>query len=416
MFDSTLKIDYYFKIGGSLMRNNDKRIFELVTFLETLSNNSNIVISTGSLNLPSITKNALNHIVTENSEAKEFNKILLRDCVGNYFSELSPKFQSVDDIQQVKLALKAKKIPILRQSKLISMLAPFDIVDSLTGDSTAAYFAGLLAAKKFIILTDVDGIYKNWKKETPYNELELVRFITTEEVIELGSSCIDSQLAVVLNKFNLDSWIFNGQNIENLYKFFIEEKYLESKFTSISIQDVAKQRNYNLNSVLELIEKQYLEYTIVFNEKNKKNIRFLKKEALDSYYNNFVNWNDLSSFEKNNWENKLSFTLSNLMERIGVLVFSNIINSDIFYGILCDQILEDWLICSSWVFEYRTKTIDAENLLLKRRYAEWLALHSYIYIKAKIPNLSTLKYYESLYGNESQLLTKYYELTEACKI
>lgn len=416
MFDSKIKIDYYFKIGGSLMRNTDERIFDLVTFLETLSENNNIVISTGSLNLPKITKDALKHIINENSEAKEINKILLRDCVGNYFSELSPLFQSVEDIQQLKLALKANKIPILRQTKLISALCPFDINDSLTGDSTAAYFAGLLSVKNFIILTDVDGIYKNWQVETPYNELELIRFITTSEVSELGASCIDLQLPHILDKFLLDCWILNGKNIENLYDFFVKKKYQESKFTSIKPIVSREKEYFSLNAILELIEKQYLDYSISFDKGPAKSIRFLKKEALESYYTKPDIWNELSGFTKNSYENKLAFILSNLIERLGVLVFTKTISFEFFFGILSDQVLEDWLICYNWVFEYRTNNIDIYGSLLKRRYAEWLAIHSYIYFKEKKNDLFALKYYEAIYGGESQIYTIYERLIENCKV
>ena len=89
-------------------------------------------------------------------------------------------------------------------------------------------------------------------------------------------------------------------------------------------------------------------------------------------------WREDSHVDKKEWQNSICLELSISLERLGISVFSGIIDCSIFLALAADQVLEDWLICEAWIESYRDKNRNLrdknKNIHFHRRHAEWLAI------------------------------------------
>jgi aspartokinase-like uncharacterized kinase len=421
MFNVEKRIDYLFKIGGSLLRKPDQKLNELVNLIEHASETHRIVLTNGSLNLPGLIRNTLGHIIPADSKAHETNKFLLRDCVANYLAELSPIFTSVDSPNHVYDALSKGMVPILRQSELISLLSPFEIREDLTADSVACYLANILGAHNFVILTDVPGIYKTRTDQTDHSAGDLIRNITADQLSALGATCVDSRLSHILKQLRSDCWVMDGFNTKNISLFLSDGNRSKATLTHITYDSI-KNRSYDLETIIGYIDNQYLDCDVTFPEDDgtghvTENIRTMKGRAFKEFLNEPKEWLRKSSYSNNSWENRLAFTTAKLMERLGVAVFTGAIESGLYFGILADQVVEDWLLCYNWVTGFRESALNGDPTTpVKRRYAEWLALHTYLHYHSNQGNQRILNLYLELYSSHEEIVSAYENLTTVCNL
>jgi len=99
--------------------------------------------------------------------------------------------------------------------KGVTMLLPYRMlreVDKLphswdvTSDTIAAWIAWKLGAR-FIKVTDVDGVYAEDVVQT---------WMTADEVLSMGSTCMDNTLPRFLKKYRMDCIIVNGKHPERV--------------------------------------------------------------------------------------------------------------------------------------------------------------------------------------------------------
>lgn len=135
---------------------------------------------------------------------------------------------------------KCRYVTSLKQAKSIktgiAVIAPYQIltqeqpftgrnldIDILSSDSSAIYFAHLLGAK-FIIATDVDGVYARNPKSSR-RRLKLLKEIDTAILsrIENGGP-LDGTISSLIDKYKIDTWVVNGQYPQRLYQLIKDNR------------------------------------------------------------------------------------------------------------------------------------------------------------------------------------------------
>lgn len=223
------KIDFFIKIGGSLM--SDKEGFgNLTNFILDLRHPFRVVVTIGSGRLPRQVLHTLRNTFDISPRAGHEAVLLARDCVATCLADQSEFFQLVDDFADVDWLLERAIIPVLRQSKLLRSLNLFTDDNTLTATSVSCLLSNLVSARKFVVLTDVDGIYA---EHDIGNEYKLLREISTRDLTILGRTCVDETLPFVLEKFHADCWVLNGTKLDNLRSFFYND---EGAYTRIYSQ------------------------------------------------------------------------------------------------------------------------------------------------------------------------------------
>ncbi|WP_406658305.1 amino acid kinase [Methanolobus sp. ZRKC2] len=104
----------------------------------------------------------------------------------------------------------------------VTMLLPYRMLretDKLphswdvTSDTIAAWIARKLDAR-FIKVTDVDGVYAEDVVQT---------WMTVDEVLNMGPTCMDATLPLFLKKYRMDCVIVNGKHPERVVDAVIEK-------------------------------------------------------------------------------------------------------------------------------------------------------------------------------------------------
>jgi 5-(aminomethyl)-3-furanmethanol phosphate kinase len=135
------------------------------------------------------------------------------DQTGILLAALTPGAVAVDNLAGVRVALRDGNLPVLLPSALILSLDVFTRHDVITSDTLGAYFAFLLGAARYVVLTDVDGVYRGFE---PGRAQELLAECTAEELAELGATSVDRCLAPFLRATRLPAWVLNGRYPERL--------------------------------------------------------------------------------------------------------------------------------------------------------------------------------------------------------
>lgn len=122
--------------------------------------------------------------------------ILAMDQYGLLLSDVSgiPAYESFDDVVTPGIFLPSKLL-----KKDDSLETSWDV----TSDTIACRIGHLAHAERFIILTDVDGIFVDGG---------LVREISASELKKLPETCVDKALAGCLLKYEMDCLVVNGKD------------------------------------------------------------------------------------------------------------------------------------------------------------------------------------------------------------
>ncbi|MEM1514699.1 MAG: delta 1-pyrroline-5-carboxylate synthetase [Candidatus Bathyarchaeia archaeon] len=134
--------------------------------------------------------------------------ILAMDQYGLFLSNMILNSFTCYSLEEARNA-KPSSLPILLPSRYMLHEDPLEHSWDVTSDSIAAYIAGVLNAKKIILVTDVDGIYtEDPKKNT---NAKFISHITATELINWGKrTSVDKVLPEVLIKFKLNCYVVNG--------------------------------------------------------------------------------------------------------------------------------------------------------------------------------------------------------------
>ncbi len=197
-------IDYVIKFGGSIITNK-KATKKLLSNLVKLSKKGKRILIIPGGGPTDNTIEDLHDKYNFHINLTHITCALAQDQTGIMLSkykniEYCDNFEAMLEIQD------KNKVAVLLPSKLLFNLHPVEKTWNITSDAIACYFYWLLNAKKFIILTNVDGIFKkfNTSKE------KFVKYINTKDLLKLGHTSVDKCTIKFLKTKKLDCLVING--------------------------------------------------------------------------------------------------------------------------------------------------------------------------------------------------------------
>lgn len=99
------------------------------------------------------------------------------------------------------------KIPVLLPSRLLFALDPVEWSWDVTSDAVAAWIAWITTTPRLVILTNVDGVYRNGATDDPS---ALIRKISGNDLVKLGHTSIDACAAAFMAQKNISGAVING--------------------------------------------------------------------------------------------------------------------------------------------------------------------------------------------------------------
>lgn len=205
-------LDILFKLGGSLLK--DVELAEqIAAVLAAVREEKRIAVFPGG----GPTDKVIEAIAEQVNIASEvINPACMRalDQTGIIFAALHPDITAVQDLHSFRGVLAKGHLPVLLPSSLILSLDVFTRNNILTSDTLGAYFAFLLGARQYVVLTDVDGIYEDFRGGAPHGSL--LERISAAELEPKGHTCVDRCFAPFLKATGSSAWILNGRYPERI--------------------------------------------------------------------------------------------------------------------------------------------------------------------------------------------------------
>ena len=208
------------KVGGSLSEYSGI-ITKLCRELTVLAENYRIALVPGGAKFADAARKFDKTYGLSNVVAHKM-AILAMDQYGFFLSDITPNCYVSYSLEEISNSTK-EKIPIFLPSKHMFQEDPLENSWDVTSDTIAAYVAGLLYAKKLLLVTDVDGIFY----EDPKKVLgaELVEELAAEELLSWNRrTSVDRILPKIILETKLDCYVVNGRYPERIKKILENKK------------------------------------------------------------------------------------------------------------------------------------------------------------------------------------------------
>lgn len=184
---------------------------------------------------------------------------------------------------------------------------------------------------------------------------------------------------------------------------------------SYNLRDIS----FRIHSIFSVLSQEYLDRKFkstdppIIDKKEFNNVRLLKKKALAEINTDINKWQK-EVLKDNSWQNKISYEIGISLERVGIATFSGAIPLSIVFALLADQIIDDWIICHTWVANHRQKemSLTPTNIPFHRRHAEWLSILCALWMKDHYPSYKSLEKFYEIYGGEHTLKNIFTSYTE----
>ena len=131
------------------------------------------------------------------------------DQTGILLAAMHPRLSAVEDLASARHELARGQVPVLLPGRLILALDVFTREDVITSDSLGAFFAFLVGAKRYVVLTNVDGVYDS--VTGPADDRRLIEKISAEELAVRGPTSVDRCLAPFLRTVRMPTWVLDGR-------------------------------------------------------------------------------------------------------------------------------------------------------------------------------------------------------------
>jgi len=148
--------------------------------------------------------------------------ILAMDQFGLFLSDITPNSCVSYSLEKVKNS-PSGTLPIFLPSRFIFHKDPLESSWDVTSDSIAAYIAGIVHAKKLVLVTDVDGIFtENPKKSL---DAKLIAEVSAKRLLSWNKrTSVDRTLREILLKTELDCYVVNGKHPRRIKAVLEEQK------------------------------------------------------------------------------------------------------------------------------------------------------------------------------------------------
>jgi aspartokinase-like uncharacterized kinase len=207
------------KVGGSLAEDPAK-LMRLCRELSVLAEAHRIMIVPGGGEFADTVRKIDKAYGLSNTISHKM-AILAMDQYGIFLSEITPNSHVSYSLDESSNSAKGT-LPIFLPSQLMFREDPLEHSWDVTSDAIAAYIAGLLDAKKLLLVTDVDGICAEDPKKSADNKL--IEELSAEELQRWNRrTSVDKTLPKILLKTNMDCYVVNGGYPERI-KLILENK------------------------------------------------------------------------------------------------------------------------------------------------------------------------------------------------
>jgi hypothetical protein len=200
--------DVFIKLGGSILDDHSATA-ELTAHLTTLAQRHRILILPGG-------GHVVKRIKTVHQEhGSDFlgcwrAAVLCVDVNAGILSAYSKSFTVVSSAADMVGCFAAGNIGVFAPAAVI--LSSLDLLPAWqpTTDSMGLYFASILGARRYVIVSDVNGVYD--KKPAVGTNLPPISRMTLDELERLPSSKLDPSFPAYFRRYALPTMIVNGRH------------------------------------------------------------------------------------------------------------------------------------------------------------------------------------------------------------
>jgi len=209
------------KVGGSLAEDSASLI-ALCQELGALAKSYKMLVVPGGGKFADVVREFYHNFNLPNTIAHKM-AILSMDQFGLFLSSITPNSQTTYVLEEVGRLSSTGILPIILPSNLMFQKDALKPSWDVTSDSIATYIAGLLLAKKLILVTDVDGIFTEDPKKDP--NARMIEKLSVNELLDWNKrTSVDKFLPRILMKTRLDCYVVSGKHPERIKAILEGEK------------------------------------------------------------------------------------------------------------------------------------------------------------------------------------------------
>jgi aspartokinase-like uncharacterized kinase len=205
--------DVFLKIGGSIL-DDEAATARLVPHLVAAARERRIMIMAGGGRAAKRIK------ANQRAFGTDFRKcwkgaVLTLEVNVRLLASYSPSLEVVNSLEDIRETMEAGRIAVLAPVKALKSslhLIPNWIE---TTDSIGLYFAHIVGAQRYVVVSDVNGIYRTQPGEGETYELPIQR-LKLDELEQLPSSKLDSAFPMHFRRYPLPTFIVNGKHPERV--------------------------------------------------------------------------------------------------------------------------------------------------------------------------------------------------------
>ena len=200
--------DVFVKIGGSIL-DKDALTAELMSHISTLAGERRILILPGGGQaVKRIKANQRRHGV-------DFYQcwipaVLNLDVNAGILASYSTAFRVVSSAEEIATCFAEGKVAVLAAAGVVFNSLHLTPDFQATTDSMGLYFARAFGARRYVIVSDVDGIYEN--RPTGSSSEPAIPRLTIEELERLPSSKLDPSFPDYFRRFAVPTVVVNGKH------------------------------------------------------------------------------------------------------------------------------------------------------------------------------------------------------------
>jgi 5-(aminomethyl)-3-furanmethanol phosphate kinase len=195
------------KVGGSLALYPEK-LRALCAKLSEVSKKHRLIMVPGGSEFADVVR-CLDKRFSLSSNASHRMAILGMDQYGVLLSDLIPNSVTVSELEEIKHFLDLGKLPVFLPSNLLLKEDPLEKSWKVTSDSISVYLADRLQAFKVLLITDVDGVYKDDPKKCP--DAKLIKNLSANQLLAMNKrTSVDQTLPKLLLKTSINCFVVNG--------------------------------------------------------------------------------------------------------------------------------------------------------------------------------------------------------------
>lgn len=193
------------KIGGSLIKKGVIRLAKICKIIQGLSKKYKIIIIAGGGQIADNIRTLQRQLKFSENTA-HWLAIMAMDINSVILTEMNKKFKQVETIKECKKISQSRFIPVFTPFKLLKKIDVLPKTWQVTSDSIALFISHIFNSDFTILLKDVNGIYKNFKRQRK----NIIRTISSKEIKYLQDTCVDKYLPNLISRYKKEVYVVSG--------------------------------------------------------------------------------------------------------------------------------------------------------------------------------------------------------------